>query len=281
MLGNFNKFPTFIIMAALLFSFGPVFPKSEKTIGLVIHKKRLAYFVQRGRRADVKIAVRVEDLIRSGDILKTYDRSRISLQMRNGSIMQIAPRTLVRVDKLGRSGKSLRFKVNIGTVYARIQKRSGASVQIETPTAVASVRGTDVIVNVSKKQNRIVSRILVMNGLVEVTDLRTGRTMMVDHGYKARISDGRMQKARMQPKDTQKFRRIDQLEEIRVTDIARVIEERENIADRQEKRGEDTAEKEKAEKEVVIDLKDEVIQTEVNVEPVVEPLDLNSISPYK
>ena len=104
--------------------------------------------------------------------IKTEKGSKIELTLPDGSILRIAPRSVVRLKsllggKLMKSGKSS-LKINTGKIWANVSKTIGGErkFEVETNNAVAGVRGTVFRVNVEKDKSTLVR---VYSGAVAVS----------------------------------------------------------------------------------------------------------------
>lgn len=100
--------------------------------------------VQQPGRESWKKAVN-EQALRSGDKVKTLDESRGEVAFADGSIIRIDANSNLDIVELGRSkaGQTAQAKVWSGKVWASVNKASKKTkFELESPTAVAAVRGT-------------------------------------------------------------------------------------------------------------------------------------------
>ena len=72
-------------------------------------------------------------------------------------------------------GISKRIKINSGTVKARIQEGSTGGVVIETPTSVATVKGTEFWLVASFDGDKVIG----LEGMVELTNVVSGEVVIV------------------------------------------------------------------------------------------------------
>ena len=90
--------------------------------------------------------VTMEDKIGEGDIVRTGADSLVEYQYQDGHTVVQRPATTVQVKKARTSSvsSSYRFLLSAGSTVTRIQKATGKETrfQVETPTAIAGVRGT-------------------------------------------------------------------------------------------------------------------------------------------
>lgn len=86
-----------------------------------------------------------EDEIAQSDIIKTSFGSQATLLFGSGSIIRVDQNSQIALSEYSRDGESWIIKINqiFGRSWNRVQKLVGASVyEVNTPTAVATVRGT-------------------------------------------------------------------------------------------------------------------------------------------
>ena len=90
------------------------------------------------------------DLLHHGDQLLTSDNTRAAIRFTDdGSIMRMNPSTELSIRAEGeRSALRKTLQVEFGELWARINKREDAEYRIQTPTAVAAVKGTEFYVRV-------------------------------------------------------------------------------------------------------------------------------------
>lgn len=92
----------------------------------------------------------VGDLLHHGDYLQTDDNTRAAIRFTDdGSVMRMNPQCELQIRAEGeRSALRKILKVDMGELWARVRRREGAEYRIETPSAVAAVKGTEFIVKV-------------------------------------------------------------------------------------------------------------------------------------
>lgn len=116
----------------------------------------------------VKIAFKVDDRLSAGDKIITGKNGRLVLGLSDGSQAVIAPKTIVVIQDLSQSPRTL-FEVLKGKTRIQIEKLGGQPnpYRVNTPTAVIAVRGTifDVVVNDSDTE------VFLHEGQVAVTNL--------------------------------------------------------------------------------------------------------------
>jgi hypothetical protein len=90
------------------------------------------------------------DGVQLGDQVRTPAGSKLKLLFRDDSVLTLAPSSLLKVDEqvLGTAAPVSRFSLFLGTIRAIVTDRygtAGARFEVETPTAIAGVRGTGFI----------------------------------------------------------------------------------------------------------------------------------------
>jgi len=126
-------------------------------------------------RGGVFAAAATGDAVQLGDELRTTD-GQIRVVFRDDSVLNLGPRTRLLVDEnvyqpeQGRFSSVVRLlggkvRAAVGKVY----REPGASYQIETPTAVAGVRGTTFVVSFDDDSE--VTEVVGIRGRVEVRSL--------------------------------------------------------------------------------------------------------------
>jgi len=125
------------------------------------------------------------DLFES-DSVKTGDDSTATIVLFKGSIVRLDSNTEITLKKIiDDEETSVTIEQGAGRTWSTIQGISGMdNYEVETPTAVASVRGTSFDVNITEEGITIVS---VINGSVEVTKIGTTTTYTVLENYSVTV----------------------------------------------------------------------------------------------
>lgn len=111
--------------------------------------------------------------LRSGDVIRTFVESRAELQTSEGSLMKVGENTTFELSKMQEDDRTkaatTQLRVISGNVWANVKKLSGArsDFTFETPTATASIRGTQLEIDVREGRTRIA----VFEGVVYVQPL--------------------------------------------------------------------------------------------------------------
>lgn len=137
--------------------------------------------VQRSGRGEFK-ALAINDMVKTGDVIRSAANSTAEFKWADGTRWKIMPETEITVKKsthntVKRADQS-QLKLTAGKVFIRIVKalKPESKFEVETPTAVAAVRGT--IFSVEFKDGK--SEVAVFKGEVEVYspgDTNVGETI--------------------------------------------------------------------------------------------------------
>lgn len=130
-------------------------------------------------------AAKTGSLVKTGQVIKTKPRSRVNVELSDGSRIEIRPNS--QIDLTDLSAKSPTFKMAIGRIKAWVSKNTGRSkFEVKTPVAVCSVRGTEFTVDVDEKG---MTDIAVLEGLVGVRRIDgTGDVIPVGAGERLSVS---------------------------------------------------------------------------------------------
>jgi hypothetical protein len=129
-------------------------------------------------------------LIRVGDEVISRSGS-TTIELADGSIIRLSPNSRLAFNRLTRYGKSgmvdTRLRLNDGELETRVEPfvEDGARFEIETPSAVAAVRGT----MFTLKTDATGTDLRVTDGRVAFGP--RGKTRVIPEGYSARVSSGR------------------------------------------------------------------------------------------
>ncbi len=138
-------------------------------------------------RDSSKRPLTVGTLVRVGDELISHSGS-ATIELADGSVVRLSPNSRLAFNRLTRYGKSgmvdTRLRLNEGELETQVRPfvEDGSRFEIETPSAVAAVRGTMFTLKTSSTGTDL-----------RVTDGRVafgqrGKTRIIPEGYSARIS---------------------------------------------------------------------------------------------
>lgn len=102
-------------------------------------------------------------LLYPGDQIKTGELSRAAIILNDGTITKLHEKTNLMLSESKQQEKSNRLKLLFGQLWAKVKKRQH-SLEIETPSAVAAIKGTAFELKVMDDQ---AVQLLVWNGLVD------------------------------------------------------------------------------------------------------------------
>jgi hypothetical protein len=114
-------------------------------------------------------AVEEGQLFAQGDHLRTADDSTVHLVLADGSSVALAPNSEITLDKLSAGGEGSVTLLTLarGLLNTMVEKlKSGSSFEVQTPSAVAAVKGTDFEVS----ENNGESAVTVNDGVVQMGD---------------------------------------------------------------------------------------------------------------
>jgi FecR protein/Type II secretion system (T2SS), protein G len=118
--------------------------------------------------------------------IKTGPKAEVSLEIPGKGLIKVHEMSFIKLDKLNKNGKSfsVRVKLSFGRIWNRFKKNitgESSSMTVETPAAVAAVRGTSFYV--ASEKNTKTAKIGVWKGLVEVKGARRSEAKMVKPNY--------------------------------------------------------------------------------------------------
>jgi len=126
-------------------------------------------------------SARIGMVVKMGADIRTYVESSADIELESGTIIKVGENTVVSLAKLLQNKKNdisnTNLKVATGTVWANVKKLTNtkSDFDFETPTAVASIRGTRLGVSVDMNGTGVD----VYEGLVMVREKSTGKTVSV------------------------------------------------------------------------------------------------------
>jgi hypothetical protein len=124
----------------------------------------------------------LQSRLNPGDAIKTGSGSRAEITYADGSITRIAPTTTLR---LTQKAEGSRIKVVLGSIWLKMTK--GRSLKVETPTATATIVGTEFLVDALDDGR---SHVSVLEGAVSVEG-NQGDKVQVDVGNWVEIYPGK------------------------------------------------------------------------------------------
>jgi len=129
-------------------------------------------------RNDTEIAVQKGDSLMKGDLVKTSADGQMDMSMNDLAGCRMLPGSAVRVESWKSENMSL--KVESGNVVLNLKELPKASsFKIETPAAVATVRGTQFWGRVNPSADSAVTTFAVRKGSVEISPVGGAQAMPV------------------------------------------------------------------------------------------------------
>lgn len=138
--------------------------------------------------------VRFHQKVYEGDRLRTALNSRVELQMPDGSVIKINENSMfdVKEIKTAENEQSDRqsFTLWVGSLFAKFQKivEQRQSREIETPSAVVAIRGTEFDLQVDRQQTTVVR---VYKGKVSLRSKTAPGEVMVGVNQESRVERGK------------------------------------------------------------------------------------------
>ena len=176
-------FPWILAAAALALLASPAFGLSPTTptISAVERKVEQRKTVAKMQWQPAKVKTPLLD----GEGIRTGDHARAELMYADGTLSRLAPNTVLTVDA---KNNDRTLKVTLGKIWMKVVKGQGRT-RVLTPSAVATVVGTELIVDVSAGG----SQIQVLEGQVDVASLdttgTTGQSVSITQGQQATVGD--------------------------------------------------------------------------------------------
>lgn len=177
----------FVVSFLFIFLAAQLHAEEPKALALVVQATGKSEIVRAGKSTGVK----VNDLVKKGDVIRTLADGTMSVQLSTGAIFRMAPGTEVVLQDLVRdsSGFRVRLDVKRGSLASKLDKlgKSDAYV-VSTPTAVAGVRGTEFLVEIA--QAATTASVMVNDGSVAVAGSEGQQEQVCPSGSKI-VADGK------------------------------------------------------------------------------------------
>lgn len=188
---------------------------------LVVFKKGNSYVIKENK----KIPIAVNTIITENDIIKTEKDAYVNLQLSNGVILKIGASSQIVVNKILRDNQSEEYKINLenGEILSKVNKEKSKNINlhIQSPTAIASVRGTEFFV----ESNQTQSMIAVNEGKVEVSNIEGNQKQTIEAGEKIIVTFQELKKEILGIYEKNKFAMIQELEKTKKQNFENVIQQ--------------------------------------------------------
>lgn len=127
-------------------------------------------------------------ILLNGMVLETGKDGKVDLQFQTGTQLRVGPSSKIKLENAsilsGENFSQTLIRIDSGSLYAKVNKlEKGSSMALVTPTAIASVRGTDFLTKVEQGE----STVLVEDGAVAVSDEQSTSQEVVEGGNKANV----------------------------------------------------------------------------------------------
>jgi ferric-dicitrate binding protein FerR (iron transport regulator) len=172
------------VLAALWLAVaGAAIAHAQERVGTVTGLEGQADVLHPG--ASAWAPLRAGDPVALGDQLRTRTDSKLRVTLREDSVLTLAPASQLAItEQVVAPATVSRFQLLLGTIKAAVTERysePNARFEVETPTAIAGVRGTSFLASYDPSQEET-----LVVGLIDVTHVRalvdTRGTAVVDLG---------------------------------------------------------------------------------------------------
>ena len=154
--------------------------------------------------------VKVMDEVKDGDVIETGGKSYVIIQTGDGLIIRFDSDTRVVFESISSLEKRV-LNLNKGKVVSSVSKlKKGSEYNIKTPTAVASVRGTEFLTEYEKGKTIVA----VGKGKVSVVKNATSQESLVEKGNTAVVEEKESAEIEV--------REINKVEELEISKIGEV-----------------------------------------------------------
>ena len=150
----------FIFLLLLMILIVPIFAQTTKRVARITYLKGNVYVKK--AESELWLPAKLKMELSSGDKIWVQQNSQAILEFSDRSTLKLASNTQLDILKLDRDKDTQKdvsiFKLLLGKVWATVEKilSAGERVEIQTPTAVAGVRGTEWIQQVSEDGTTVV-----------------------------------------------------------------------------------------------------------------------------
>lgn len=107
--------------------------------------------------------------LKNGEIITTKDKASAKLLMRDRSIFDLGPNTRMRLGETAATKDAVAAEIDVGSVRAAIESRLNRKgrVLIKTKASVLAVRGTELVITISQKQDTFAEKVTIASGIVD------------------------------------------------------------------------------------------------------------------
>jgi hypothetical protein len=188
---------------------------------LVVFKKGNTFLVRDNKKSEIQ----PNTIIQENDVIKTENDSYVNLQLSNGVIVRIGANSQVTLNQVLRKDNQEEYNLQLsqGEVLSKVEKdkKKQIKLDIQSPTAIASVRGTEFLVE--SKSNS--TTIAVNEGKVEVSSIDGSQKQTIEAGEKIVATFNEQKKSIMDTYEKQKFKMIQELEKTKKQNFENVLKQ--------------------------------------------------------
>ncbi|MFN3603285.1 MAG: FecR domain-containing protein [Leptonema sp. (in: bacteria)] len=207
------------LFVGLLLNFMISYAIFAESKALVVFKKGNSFVLKENK----PVPINVNTIVMEKDIIRTEKDSYVNLQLSNGVIVRIGSNSQIVISKILKTEKDEEFALDInkGEILSKVekQKNKNLKLEIQSPTAIASVRGTDFYVEASEKETTIA----VNNGKVEVSSIDGSQKQTIQAGEKIVATFQEQKKGILENYEKSKFAMIQELEKTKKQNLENVI----------------------------------------------------------
>ncbi len=119
--------------------------------------------------------LKVKDVVKPGSTIETGNKSYATFQIKRIGVLHLTENSRLEMKEIFGGDESTVVNLKSGSVFSKIEKRTGIHYRVQTKTLVASVRGTQFLV----QANPGFQKVLVREGSVAVAGKTTGKEKIV------------------------------------------------------------------------------------------------------
>ncbi len=186
---------------------------------LVVFKKGNSYIIKESK----SIPITVNTILTENDIIKTEKDAYLNLQLSNGVIVKIGANSQIKLNKIIKTNQEEEYKISLqnGEILSKVNKEKDKKIKldIQSPTAIASVRGTELYIEANHSE----SLIAVNEGRVEVSNIDGSQKQIIEAGEKIIVTFREQKKDILGVYEKSKFNMIQELEKTKKQNLENVI----------------------------------------------------------
>ncbi len=168
-------------------------------------------------------AARKDMLVKTGAVVRTAKKAFVMIQLSKTLIVRVGESTVVTLSELKEGGNG-QLTLSKGSVGAKVDSSTKHKFSVATPTATASVRGTEFIVETPEENPEEEATVLVNEGEVAVED-EAGNSAAVGEGSKAEVSAEGLKTSIMEEFEKQKFEIFAEFEKLKKLNYEAFVEQ--------------------------------------------------------